>query len=341
MKGAERFLRACRRQEVDRPPVWFMRQAGRSLPEYRALKERYGFLELAQTPELAAEVTLQPVRRFGMDGAILFSDILVIAPELGIEIDFTPGPVIANPILTRADVDNIPHSDGAGCAPYVGETLRILRGELGEDAALIGFAGGPFTTAAYFVEPNSRRSPERLRSWLRSDPESAQLLLEKVTNVTIGYLRSQVAAGAQVIQIFDSWAGQLSPGDYREYAHPYSSRIIDYVEKLNIPVIHFVKGNAGVLDTLNQGAARGVGISWDISLKQASEQIGPDKCLQGNLDPAALFGTPESLIRRTKSVLQSMTELPHPFIFNLGHGILPDTPIENVQVLLDTVRNYG
>ena len=172
-------------------------------------------------------------------------------------------------------------------------------------------------------------------------PRTYFRLVEKLAEAVITCLKVQIDNGAEVIQIFDSWAGQLSPGDYREYAHPYSSRIIDYVEKLNIPVIHFVKGNAGVLDTLNQGAARGVGISWDISLKQASEQIGPDKCLQGNLDPAALFGTPESLIRRTKSVLQSMTELPHPFIFNLGHGILPDTPIENVQVLLDTVRNYG
>jgi uroporphyrinogen decarboxylase len=284
---------------------------------------------------------LQPIKRFALDGAILFSDILIPLVPMGIKLKFDEkrGPLINNPVSSKKDVTDLKGLSEGDCA-FIGEALQLIKPQLPEKVTMLGFAGAPFTLASYMVEGRSSKNFLKIKSMMFCRPRIFADLMEKLVDVVIAYIQIQINNGAEAIQLFDSWAGHLSPLDYREFAHPYSSRIIDFIESRNIPVIHFVKGNAGILDELNQSKASGIGISWDISLQLAAERLSENKCLQGNLDPAALFGTEDSLILRITDILQNMKSLPHPSIFNLGHGILPETPVEKVQVLLDTVRSY-
>jgi uroporphyrinogen decarboxylase len=337
VKGEERFLRACRRESLDRPPVWFMRQAGRSLPEYRALREKHTFLELMNTPDLAVEVTLQPVRRYGVDGAILFSDILTVAPAMGLELDFAPGPVLPEPVRCAEDVDKLRDLEPAD-VDYVLETIRILRRELDGKAALIGFAGGPFTVASYLVEGRPGRTPVDLRTWLRADPEAACGLLDKVTRSTIRYLRAQVEAGAQVLQIFDTRAGILAQPEFRAHALSYVQRCVDGVGR-SVPIIYFAMETSHLLEASAESGADVVGVDWRVSLLEARRRVGPMVGVQGNLDPAAPFGPPSQVEAETRRVLEEAGPEPG-HIFNLGHGVLPHTPIEGLELVARTVQEW-
>jgi len=331
------FLEAClgRRQKV--PPVWIMRQAGRYLPEYRELRRKTDFVTLCKSPDLAAEATLQPIRRFGLDAAILFSDILVPAEPMGFDISFTPGPVIEKPVRSRADVDRLRVPDGDEIAPFVYETVRILRNELEGRAPLIGFAAAPFTLAAYLVEGKGSKQFDRARRMMFSEPAVFHALLEKISTVTVRYLQNQIRAGAQAIQLFDSWAGLLAPAEYSEFALRYASRVISMIGSEGVPRIYFALGGAHLFDEIRGCGAEVVGVDWRTDLATASRRLDEKFVLQGNLDPCVLLSNPETIRNKTLEVLAAGRKAPC-HIFNLGHGILPDTPVENVEALLETVR---
>lgn len=340
MTHTKLLLSTLQGKKSDHIPIWLMRQAGRYLPEYRAIREKVGFLELCQNPELACEVTLQPIRRFGMDGAILFSDILVPLMPMGFELSFGKdhGPKISNPIRSGKDLQAIRVAQGEECS-YVGETLKLLARALPPQVTLIGFAGAPFTLASYVVEGGSSRQYLEIKKLMYTDPLTFKSLMEKITATTISYLHMQVKAGAEALQIFDSWAGQLSPQDYRDYAHPYTCKIIDALSP-HVPVIHFAKNGGGLLPTLAQSPAPFLGIGWEADLFSALQIIRPNKGIQGNLDPATLLAPTSILEKNTLSILKLAAGSPHPFIFNLGHGIHPETSPESVKYLIDLVKNF-
>ncbi|MDH3628173.1 MAG: uroporphyrinogen decarboxylase [Acidobacteriota bacterium] len=329
------YLRAARREPVERSPIWIMRQAGRYLPEYRAVRQEVDFLTLCRTPELAAKVTLQPIERFGFDAAILFSDILVIAEPLGIDVAFSPGPVIERPLRTAADIERLRHDDPRESLAYVMEAIRILRGEL--KVPLIGFAGAPFTLAAYMVEGKGSKNFATLRSLMIADSPLAHRLLERITETLEVYLLAQVDAGAQAIQLFDTWAGLLAPGEFGEFCIPYVKRLIEKVRERGVPVTYFAMDGCHLLERLPEVGADVLGIDWRTPLSMASTRVGRRHALQGNLDPTALFAPPAAVRERTTAVLEEARDLPG-HIFNLGHGILPDTPIESVEAVVETVR---
>ena len=335
------ILKALHGKKLAPPPVWIMRQAGRYLPEYRKIRKKFDFLTLCFQPELICEVTLQPLKRFALDAAILFSDILIPLIPMGMKLRFdnNQGPVFENPVQNRRDINRLKETPGEECG-FVGQALKLIQKELPENAALLGFCGAPFTLASYMVEGAASNKFLKIKAMIHRQPQAYAALMEKLVKATISYLNMQMDNGAEAIQIFDSWAGRLAPKDYKEFAHPYSRRIIDYVEGKNVPVIHFAKGGVKILPVLNQSKASGIGISWEVSMQQAAGQIEPAKCLQGNLNPAVLLECRDTVAVHTEKILQTMSSLPHPHIFNLGHGILPETPIENVRVMLDTVRNF-
>ena len=334
---SDRFLRACRREPVDRTPVWIMRQAGRYLPEYRELRERHDFLTMCRTPELATQVTLQPIERFGFDAAILFSDIMIPAEPMGFDVDFNPGPVIANPVRTAADVARIRDGDPGESVDFVHESIRMLRRELDGRAPLIGFAAAPFTLAAYLVEGRGSKNFEHVKGLLFSDPSTAHALLEKVAQVTVHYVRGQIAAGAQAIQLFDSWAGQLARAEYEAFALRWARFVLDALEDAGVPRIYFALNSAHLLDTMRECEAEVIGVDWRTPLDTANAALDQRFTLQGNLDPCALFA-PEDVVReRVRAILDSARGLPG-HVFNLGHGILPGTPIERVEALVHEVQ---
>jgi uroporphyrinogen decarboxylase len=324
------------------PPVWIMRQAGRYLPEYQEVRQQADFLSLCLNPEMACEITLQPIKRFNLDAAILFSDILLPLVSMGMILKFDErhGPVFENPIRDSSDIQKLRNNQDDVCLP-VGQALQLIKKELPENTALLGFAGAPFTLASYMVEGGSSKNFTKIKSLIYSNTRIYTSLMEKLLSATITYLDIQIDNGVEAIQLFDSWAGQLSPRDYNEYVHPYTEQIVCHVENRNTPVILFVKGNAGILETLNKSRASGLGISWDITLEQAAAAIPSGKCLQGNLDPAVLLGERDTITQRTTEIIRAMELLDRPFIFNLGHGILPETPVDNVQTMLNTVRSYA
>ncbi len=335
----DRFLRACRGEEVDRTPIWIMRQAGRYMPEYRELRRRVDFVTLCKTPELAAEATLQPIDRLGVDAAILFSDILVPAESMGFEVAFNPGPVLDRAVRSAADVERVRVVEGDEVAPYVYEAIRILRGELDGRVPLIGFAAAPFTLAAYLVEGKGSKDFGQVKRLLFGDPRSAHALLDKVTRVTIGYLDRQVRAGAQAVQLFDSWAGLLGPEEFRAFALPYASRVLESLSGRGVPRIYFALNNAHVLDAISGIDAEVVGMDWRVDLAEASRRLGGRHAVQGNLDPCVLLSDAETIRERARRILASGAAAPG-HVFNLGHGILPDTPVENAQALVRAVHEW-
>ena len=335
--GAPPFLAACRREPVPHTPIWVMRQAGRYLPEYRAIREEVDFLTLTKTPELAAEVTLQPVRRFGVDAAILFSDIMTPLEGMGLELEFAPGPVIANPVRSSADAESLRVADPDETVPFVLETIRILRRELPASAPLIGFAGAPFTTYCYAVEGGGSKTFREAKAFMFAEPVAARLLLEKIADTTARYLGAQAEAGAQALMIFDSWAGILSPEAYRAFALPAVDRIVAALKEHAVPLIYFPNQGATLLAAAKELDVDVIGVDWRTPLSTARRILGPELAVQGNLDPAALFAPKEELARQVDGVLKEAGREPG-HIFNLGHGIERTTDPETMKFLVDYVH---
>jgi len=335
-----RFLNACRGRQVDCTPVWLMRQAGRYLPEYMAVRSRCSFMELFKTPELAAKVTLQPVDILGVDAAILFSDILTPVEKMGLELDFVPGPVIANPVRSQADVERLRIPDPEQDLPYVLESIKILRRELDGRVPLIGFGGAPFTLACYMVEGKGAKDFLQIRRMMYTAPEVYASLMEKVTRMGIAYLNAQIGAGVQAVQIFDTWGGILSPHDYQRYVLPYSRMMIDGLERDDLPVIHFVKGASGMLDLVASAGADVVGLDWHTSLGRARDQLGRHIAVQGNLDPAVLHAPLPVIEAQVRRILDENGGRPG-HIFNLGHGITPEVPPEHARFMVDCVHRLS
>jgi uroporphyrinogen decarboxylase len=334
-----RFIDACFRRPVDHPPIWIMRQAGRYLPQYRAVREKVSFLQLCKTPELAAEVTLQPVEILGVDAAILFSDILVVPEAMGMELVLEDqGPQFPSPLCGRPDVEKLHVPDPERELGFVTQTIRLLRKSL--SVPLIGFCGGPWTLAAYMIEGKTSRSFEKAKALLFSDEQLAHALLSKLSDALVAYLQAQLAAGAQALQIFDSWAGALGPEDYAKFGAPYLARVIQGLKRDGQPVIVFGVETGELLDQLAATSADVVGVDWRVPLDEARGRVGPAVALQGNLDPAALFLPPAELRRRAARVLELGDAAGPGHIFNLGHGILPGTPVENVKALVDQVHAH-
>lgn len=334
-----RFLRACRREPVDMTPVWFMRQAGRYMPEYRAVRARHSMLDVIRTPELACEITLQPVRAFDLDAAIIFADILPILIGMGLNLEFVKGegPVITNPITSPAQVDALRTPPAEENLPYTLEAIRLVRRELGGKVPLIGFSGAPFTLASYAVEGGGSKNHVRVKSLMLSEPVAWNRLMDKLAAVVGDYLAAQAEAGAQALQIFDSWAGVLAPRDYREKVLPYTRRVIERVRSTGVPVIYFGTDLNGMLGLLAETGADVIGVDWRIAIDDAWEQIGEDVAVQGNLDPVALMAPWDEIQRRADDILERTAGRPG-HIFNLGHGILPDTPVDHVRRLADYVH---
>jgi uroporphyrinogen decarboxylase len=326
------LVRACRREQVERTPVWFMRQAGRSLPEYRALREKHPFFELAMSPELCAEVTLQPVRRHDVDAAVMFADIMTPVVAMGVDVQLVEGvgPVIAEPIRTIADVERL----HAGEPPeQVLEAVRLVRAELAADKAVIGFCGGPFTVAGYLVEGKPSREFVAVKALMYGEPEVWHALMERLADTFARYVQAKVAAGADVIQLFDSWVGVLSPADYDEFVAPHSARILS---ALDAPTIHFGTGTAALLSSMAAAGGDVIGVDWRIELDRAWAEIG-DRGVQGNLDPAVLLGPWERVEAAARDVLRRAGGRPG-HVFNLGHGVLPSTDPAVLTRLVELVR---
>lgn len=335
----DRFLRACRRQPVDRTPLWIMRQAGRYLPEYRALRKDVDFLTVCKTPELAVEVSLQPLRRFPLDASIIFSDILLPLEALGCRMTFNPGPKLAEPIRTRSQVDALQARPAAEVVPYVAEAVAMLRRELDGKAPVIGFCGAPFTLAAYLVQGEGKEGFGAVKTMLYREPGTLERLLETLTAAMTDYLRLQIGAGAQAVQIFDSWAGLLAPAQYEPFALHWVRAIVAGVRDLGVPVIYFVNGAPHLLDAAATSGADVLGLCWRTPIDVAAARVGPSLALQGNLDPHALFADPTEVTRLATDVLDRMTgRAGH--IMNLGHGILPETPIPSVEALVAAVHAH-
>jgi uroporphyrinogen decarboxylase len=336
---SSRFLRACLRLPVDATPVWFMRQAGRYMSEYRAIRARFTLLEICAQPELAAEVTLQPVRRLGVDAAILFADILLPLIPMGIRLEFAAGegPVIQNPIRSAADIEALCPVEIETALSAVLDTVRLVRRELGGSVPLIGFAGGPFTLASYILEGGSSRNYTKTKGLMYSDPAAWHQLMDKLAVLVADYLSAQISAGAQAVQLFDSWIGALAPEDYREYVLPHSRAIFQALAGRGVPLIHFGTGTASLLEMMKEAGGDVIGVDWQTPLDWAWRQLGEGAAVQGNLDPAALQAPLPELERRVERVLRQAAGRPG-HIFNLGHGILPETPVESVRRVVEMVH---
>ncbi len=335
----ERFLAACRREAVDGPPAWVMRQAGRYLPEYRAAREGISFLDMVHDPALAAEVTCQPIRRFDMDAAVIFCDILVPPAAMGLDVEFIEGkgPVLSPTVRSRASVDALINFDASKDTAFLGEAILRVRQEVGEEKAIIGFCGAPWTVASYVVEGGSSRNYENAKRMLYGEPKTFARLCERIVDNQLGYLQLQVDAGADVLQIFDSWGGAIDAPTYRDKILPHVKRLVGGARELGVPVILYVNGCAHLLEVLAEAEPDVLGIDWRISLTEARKRIGPDIALQGNMDPCILFAPTDVVEREVNRVLDEFGSEPG-YIFNLGSGILPKTPVESMTVLFDTVR---
>ena len=334
-------MRACRLEKVERTPIWLMRQAGRYMREYREVRARTTFLELCKNPQLCAEVMLTAVARLGVDAAIIFSDLLPILEPLGFELEFAAGegPVIHNPVRAAADVDRVLELESTEPLEFVMETVRLTRAGLPPEIPLLGFAGAPFTLASYAIEGGGSRNYLNTKALMYADEGAWRALMGKLARAVTRYLNAQISAGAQAVQLFDSWAGTLGPTDYRTHVLPFSRQVIAGLTP-GVPVIHFVAGNPALLPLVAEAGGSVIGVDWRIDLDQAWRLVGHDKAVQGNLDPAVLLATPDEIRRRAREILDQAAGRPG-HIFNLGHGILPQTPVENVIALVDAVRELS
>ena len=335
------FMKACRREPTAVTPVWLMRQAGRYMPEYRAVRAKVSFLELCKDPGLATEVTVTAAERLGVDAAILFADILLILEPLGLDLEFAKGegPVIHNPIREIADVDRVRPLNDPAPLGYVMEAIRSIRAALCPETPLIGFAGAPFTLACYAIEGGGSRHYEVAKAFMYRDQGAWDALLERLVDATVIYLNAQASAGAQVLQLFDSWVGNLSPADYRRFVQPHMQRLFARLEP-GVPVIHFGTDTGSLLELQREAGGDVIGLDWRVDLESAWNRLGPGVAVQGNLDPVVLFAPLEEIESQTKRVLDQAAGRPG-HIFNLGHGILPHTPVDNVLALVDIVHSYS
>ncbi len=335
------FLRACYRLPTDFTPVWFMRQAGRYMAEYRAIRDKYSLLEICYHPELAVEVTLQPVHALGVDAAILFADILLPVIPLGLELKFSKGegPLIHNPIRTREDVNRLRLVDPDTDLWHVLETIRILHRELCE-IPLIGFCGAPFTIASYAIEGGASRDFLRTKTLIYNSPEVWRALMDKLADTLAAYLTAQIQAGAQAVQLFDSWVGALSPQDYENFVLPYSQKVLHAAQAQGVPVIHFGTNTTTLLPLMKQAGGDVIGLDWRIPLDDGWALLGDEVAVQGNLDPAVLLAPLPEIKKRVEDILRRADGKPG-HIFNLGHGILQNTPVDHVKAVVDMVHEYG
>lgn len=332
------FLAAARGQRPSHTPVWFMRQAGRSLPEYLALREGVGMLESCMTPDLVVEITLQPVRRYGVDAAIFFSDIVLPLKAVGVDLDIVPGvgPVVAHPVRTLEDVAAIPDLT-PGHVPFITESVRRLVVELGS-TPLIGFAGAPFTVASYLVEGGPSKEHAKTKAMMFGAPDVWRALMRKIAGIAATYLEVQVAAGASAVQLFDSWAGALTPADYRDHVMPHSAGVLARAGELGVPRIHFGVGTGNLLDLMGEAGADVVGVDWRTPLDRAIPQVGA-RAVQGNLDPTLVFAPPEVMTARAAEVIEA-GRAAHGHVFNLGHGVIPSTDPGQLARLTEFVQSY-
>ena len=331
------FLKACRREQVPHTPVWFMRQAGRSLPEYRKVREGIPMLESCMRPELITGITLQPVRRHGVDAAIYFSDIVVPLKAIGIDLDIKPGvgPVVENPVRSRADLARLRDLTPEDVS-YVTEAVGLLTAELGA-TPLIGFAGAPFTLASYLIEGGPSRTYEHTKAIMHGDPQLWADLLDRLADIAAAFLKVQIEAGASAVQLFDSWAGALAPVDYRRSVLPASAKVFRAVEEYGVPRIHFGVGTGELLGLMGEAGADVVGVDWRVPLDEAARRVGPGKALQGNLDPAILFAPREAVEAKAREVLDAAAGL-EGHVFNLGHGVMPSTDPDALTHLVEYVH---
>lgn len=336
------FLRACRREQVEYTPVWLMRQAGRYMEDYMKIRRKHSFLEMCKNPEIAAEVTLQPVERLGVDAAILFADILLPLDGMGLTVEFTKGegPLIHNPIRCAGDVEKIQVLSGEEMTPYVMEAIRLVRKELAGRVPLIGFSGAPFTLASYMIEGGSSRDYLNCKKMMWGAADLWHELMSKVSDVILNYLRAQIKAGAQAVQIFDSWVGTLNREDYRKYVMPYSKRIIDGLKDMDVPVIHFANNGSALLELVREAGGDVIGIDWRINIDEAWPRVGFDRGIQGNIDPAILLAPKNIMEEKVKDILRRAENRPG-HIFNLGHGVHKETNVENVKALVEMVHEYS
>jgi uroporphyrinogen decarboxylase len=330
------LTRACRREIVERTPVWFMRQAGRSLPEYRELRKRHDLFSVCRQPELCAEVTLQPVRAHGVDAAVMFADIMLPVIGMGVDVELVEnvGPVIADPVRTSEDVERLRVPDPEEAVPFILEAVRLVRAELPAEKAVIGFAGGPFTVAGYLIEGKPTREFVQTKRCMYAQPEVWHALMDKLADTFAAYLRAKVAAGADVIQLFDSWVGTLSADDYEEFVAPYSARVLAAVD---VPTIHFGTGTTHLLPAMREAGGDVIGLDWRIPIEGGWEIVGPDRGVQGNLDPALLLGPFERVAAAATRILDAVAGR-RGHIFNLGHGVLPDTDPGDLARLVELVH---
>jgi uroporphyrinogen decarboxylase len=332
------FMRACRREPVPYTPIWLMRQAGRYMPEYRAVRAETSFLKLCKTPSLAAEVTVTAAERLGVDAAIIFADILLILEPMGADLEFADGegPVIHNPVRKPSDVDRLRQLEDASALDFVNEAIRQTRQALKPDIPLLGFSGAPFTLASYLTEGGGSRNYVHTKRLMYNDSGAWHTMMSLISNSLVKYLNAQIEAGAQAVQLFDSWVGCLSPDDYREFVLPHTRNVIQNITS-GAPVIHFGTGTAALLELMREAGGDVIGLDWRVRLDEAWQRVGHDVAVMGNLDPVSLFANREVLRVQAKRVLdQAEGRAGH--IFNLGHGILPETPVENVIALVDMVH---
>ena len=336
-----RLLDACARRPVDATPVWLMRQAGRYLPEYRAIREKLSFVEMCMRPDVAAEVTLQPLRRFDLDAAIIFADILLPLEPMGIGFHFTPedGPVIDRPVRTAADLEGVHTIDAASDLQYVMDSLKLVRHEIDGRVTLIGFSGAPFTLASYIVEGGHSRNYTHVKKLMYEDPATFGRLMTLISDVVVDYLLAQIDAGAQVVQLFDSWVGWLGPYDYEHLVLPHVRYVVEQVKGKGAPVIYFGNGASGMLHHVATVPSDVIGVDWRIDIDRAWDQLG-DVAVQGNLDPITLLGPPSAIEERVKDIIARVGGRPG-HIFNLGHGLVPQTPPDNVKYVVDAVHRLS
>lgn len=335
------FLQACRREPTDYTPVWLMRQVGRYLPEYRAIRARLSLLDLCKTPTTAAEITVLAVEKLGVDAAIIFADILLVAEPLGLGLEFAKGegPVIRRPVRTLADAERLPEVDPVDGVPFVFEAVRLARQALAGRVPLIGFAAAPFTLASYLVEGGVSREFLETKRLMYGDPGAWASVMTRLARLTVRYLNGQIAAGVDAVQLFDSWVGCLAPQDYRRFVLPYTRRVIAGLTP-GVPVIHFGTGTAGLLELMREAGGDVIGMDWRIDLGQAWNRLGADVAVQGNLDPAVLLAAPPEIRQGVRAVLESAAGRPG-HIFNLGHGVLPTTPWEHAAAMVEAVHELS
>jgi len=341
MTKSERFLRACRKEPVDCTPVWLMRQAGRYMEEYRLVREKHSFLEMCRTPELAVEVTMQPIQRFDLDAAIIFSDILLPLEKMGASLSFsdTGGPSLGNPVRSKQDVLNLKAIDPETDLAYVLKAIEMTRQGLGGTVPLIGFCGAPFTLASYLIEGGGSKYYKLAKGMMHTEESAFHLLMEKLTDMACLYVNAQIRHGAQAVQVFDSWVGILSTTDYRTYVLPHMKRLFSSIDK-SVPAIHFGVGTYHLLPLMEEAGGDVIGVDWRVPIDEAWALLGRRPAVQGNLDPTVLFTSRESIEGQVKDILARVIGSPG-HIFNLGHGILPGTPVENVDFLISSVHDQS